>query len=125
MSAVFPAVLSRVSRALLLRFVLWDMMQRVTTDESYLFISGHGGIVDRVRFGRDSVRWGSSSRFLPCCADDGSLDWTVRVVGSMEGISVAYLDVVGTLVGSVVAGAATCCGAVYIGVIVSGVGTST
>jgi hypothetical protein len=123
MSAIFPAVLSRVSRALLLRFVLWDTMQRVATDESYLFISGHGGIVDRVHFSGDGVGWGSSSCFLPCCMDDGGLDWAVRVVGSMEGISVACLDAVGAFVGGVVAGTAASCGAIYIGMIVSGVGT--
>jgi hypothetical protein len=123
MSAVFPAVLSRVSRALLLRFVLWDMMRRVAADESYLFISGHGGIVDRVRFGGDRVGWGSSSCFLPCCTDDSGLDWAVRVVGGVEGISVACFDAVGALVGGVVAGAAASCGAIYTGVIVSGVGT--
>jgi hypothetical protein len=56
--------------------------------------------------------------------DDGGLDWVVRVVGCMEGISMACLDTVGILVGGVVVGAATSCGAIYRGVIVSGVGTS-
>jgi hypothetical protein len=119
MSAVFPAVLSRVSRALLLRFILWDMMQRVTADESYLFIGGHGGIIDQVCFGGDGVGWGGSSHFLPCCTDDGGLDWAVRVVGIMEGIGVTCLGAVCTLVGGVVAGAAASRGAVYVGVVVS------
>jgi hypothetical protein len=98
-------------------------MQRVATDKSYLFISGHGGIVDRVRFSVDGVGWGSSCHFLPCCMDDGGLDWAVRVVGGVEGISMACLDVVGTFVYGVVAGAAVSCGAIYTGMIVSGVGT--
>jgi hypothetical protein len=98
-------------------------MWRVAADELYLFISSHGSIIDRVCFGGDGVGWGSSSRFLPCCMDDGSLDWAVRVVGSVEGISVACLDAVGILVGGVVAGVATSCGAIYTGVIISGVGT--
>jgi hypothetical protein len=43
----------------------------------------------------------------------------------MEGISIACLNAVGILVGGVVVGVAAPCGAVYIGVIVSGVGTGT
>jgi hypothetical protein len=57
--------------------------------------------------------------------NDGSLDWAVRVVGGMEGISIACLNTVGTFVGGVVAGMATSYRAIYIGVIVSGVGTGT
>jgi hypothetical protein len=105
--------------------MLWDIMQRVTADESYLFISGHGSIVDQVHFRRDGVGWGSSSHFLPCCIDDGGLDWAVRVVGSMEGISMACLNAVGIFVGGVVAGVAASCGVIYTGVIVSRVGTGT
>jgi hypothetical protein len=108
----FPCCIEQGFEGVLLQFVLWDMMQRVAADESYLFISGHGGIIDGVRFGGDGVGWGSSSRFLPCCMDDGGLDSAVRVVGGMEGISVACLDAVSAFVGGVVVGAAASCGAI-------------
>jgi hypothetical protein len=53
MSVVGPAVFSSVVRAVVLRFMLWDMIRMVAADELYLFISGHGSVSDKVGFGGD------------------------------------------------------------------------
>jgi hypothetical protein len=55
MSILDPAEFSSVVSAVALRFVLCDTMRRVAADESYLFISGHGGVGDGVYFGGDGV----------------------------------------------------------------------
>jgi hypothetical protein len=43
MSVVGPAVFSSIVRVLVLRFVLWDTIRMVATDELYLFISVNWG----------------------------------------------------------------------------------
>jgi hypothetical protein len=53
MSVVGPAVFSSVVRAVVLRFMLWDMIRIVATDELYLFITSHGSVSDKVSFSRD------------------------------------------------------------------------
>jgi hypothetical protein len=53
MSVVGPTVFSSIVSAVVLRFMLWNMIRIVAADELYLFISGHSSVSDKVSFGGD------------------------------------------------------------------------
>jgi hypothetical protein len=99
MSVVGPAVFRSVVRAVVLRFVLWDITQRVAADELYLFISGHGSVDDKVGFGGD-VFEGDCLRswFLPGFSYCVDFNGASGVVCGVLGVGVSRGCTVHTLV---------------------------
>jgi hypothetical protein len=126
MSVVGPAVFSSVVRAVVLRFVLWDIIRMVATDELYLFISGHGSIGDKVSFGGDIFKgdclW---LCFLPGLSYYVDFNGASSVVCGMLGISVSHGCTVCTLVLGVDTLAAFHSRTFGALVVFSGVGSST
>jgi hypothetical protein len=91
MSVVGPAVFSSVVRVGALRFVLWDTIRRVATDDLYLFISGHSSVSDRVGFGGDVFEgdclW---SCFLPGFSYFMDFNGASGIVCSVLGVGMSH-----------------------------------
>jgi hypothetical protein len=99
MSVVGPAVFSSIVRAVVLRFMLWDMIRMVATDELYLFISSHSSVGDKVDFGGDAFEGDClRSCFLPGFSYCVDFNGVSGVVCGMLGVGMSCGCTVRTLV---------------------------
>jgi hypothetical protein len=99
MSVVGPAVFSSIVGAVVLRFVLWDTIQRVTADELYLFISGYGSVSDKVGLGRDVFEGDClQSCFVPGFSYCIDFNEASGVVCGMLGVSISCSCIVHILI---------------------------
>jgi hypothetical protein len=99
MLVVGPAVFSSIVRVVVLQFVLWDMIWRVTANELYLFISSHGSVSNKVGFSGDVFKGDYlQSCFLPGFSYCIDFNGASGVVCGMLGIGVSYGCIVCILV---------------------------